>query len=87
MSKTNQKAYTGFTVTGQIDRFNFQLNRKDFSIVTKALMGTLTSGPDDGRSDIERARELGKMMWQKRLGLAMNEVAKAKAVLGSNDQD
>jgi len=80
------KTFQGIQVTGKIDRFNFQLCRKDFSIVTKALMGRLTGGPDDGSNDIERARELGMMMWQKRLDLAKDEVATAEAVIGDNNE-
>ena len=80
------KTFQGIQVTGKIDRFNFQLCRKDFSIVTKALMGILDDGVGpDGINCRERARELGMMMWQKRLDLAKDEVATAEAVIGDNN--
>jgi len=75
-------------VTGKLDHFQLQLTRKEFSIVTKALMGTIDQGiGPDGVDCQGHAYQMGVEMWERRKLLAENELATANAVLDLNTRE
>jgi|19_taG_2_1085344.scaffolds.fasta_scaffold02920_4 hypothetical protein len=70
-------------VTAKTNDIYLTLTPRDFSLITKALVGTLNPKPHErlGYDDIPDAKALGKVLMTRRLTSAQAEVDRAQRAL------